>query len=408
MNTRAFLKSGNDLVVQLMRPFAVLAALAVVAVAVAGIDVGLVADGFGDGSTTAISVTPATCAAHWHPPKSGTDEFHVTNHTSQTIDVQLQGTQDALVFAELFTLGPGTERPLTVTLAPGGYIWECAGIDGVVWYSNPVHIHGGPVAATPGYQPVSFDDLSTVVLAYRQTVTTGLATLASATDLLNMAVDSGDLLSARQQWLVAHLDYERLGAAYDTFGPFDDEINGRADGLAGGVNDPDFTGFRRLEYGLWHGQSLDELKAIAGQLDALVHQLAVAFPHQLTTATDIPLRAHEILENALQFELTGQTDEGSHTNLATIGANIQGTLADLGVIAPILGPRDPQLLRSVMAGLHQLAGLVASYQQSDGTWTPVQSLTLAEHEQIDGLMGQLLEQLSDIPDELRLFQVGAD
>ena len=51
------------------------------------------------------------------------------------------------------------------------------------------------------------------------------------------------------------------------FGAYDDEIDGLPFGLAGGVNDPGFTGFYRLEYGLWHGQSAAELTEAANQLD---------------------------------------------------------------------------------------------------------------------------------------------
>ena len=32
-------------------------------------------------------------------------------------------------------------------------------------------------------------------------------------------------------------------------------MDGLPDGLVNGVNDKDFTGLHRLEYGLWHGQS---------------------------------------------------------------------------------------------------------------------------------------------------------
>lgn len=49
-----------------------------------------------------------------------------------------------------------------------------------------------------------------------------------------------------------------------------------------------------------------------------------AFPTQDFDPGDLPLRAHEILENALQFELTGDTDEGSGTNLATVDSNLAG------------------------------------------------------------------------------------
>jgi high-affinity iron transporter len=132
----------------------------------------------------------------------------------------------------------------------------------------------------------------------------------------------GVVAAARADWLTAHLEYSSLGAAYGTFEDFDKEINGRADGLPLGVADPGFTGFHRLEYGLWHGQSAQSLTVVADRLVTDVTGLRKAFPTQDFDPTDLPLRTHEILENTLQFELTADTDEGSGSNLATTRANL--------------------------------------------------------------------------------------
>ena len=54
---------------------------------------------------------------------------------------------------------------------------------------------------------------------------------------------------------------------------------------------------------------------------------------------DIGLRTHEILENALEFQLTGHDDYGSGTTLATTPANITGTLELLTILHPLLVAR---------------------------------------------------------------------
>lgn len=91
--------------------------------------------------------------------------------------------------------------------------------------------------------------------------------LARQARKLDADVQVGRLAAARAAWLPAHLTYERPGAAYGTFGNFDTEIDGRPDGLTGGVSSPQFTGFYRLEYGLRHGQSAHELTGPASKLD---------------------------------------------------------------------------------------------------------------------------------------------
>ena len=113
--------------------------------------------------------------------------------------------------------------------------------------------------------------------------------------------------------------------------------NGRPDGLTGGVNSPKWTGFYRLEYGLWHGQSAHELTGTANTLAANVGALQQSWPSTEINLLDIGLRTHEILENALEFQLTGHDDYGSGTTLATTQANITGTLELLDHPAPAAG-----------------------------------------------------------------------
>src|SRR5580704_4867778 len=90
----------------------------------------------------AIAVTANSCAHGWRAPHSGPATFEVTNHNLVTVDVQLRSTGGQLAFAEIPTLGPGTTRPLTVTLAPGNYIWQCASLANVIYESNPEQVKG--------------------------------------------------------------------------------------------------------------------------------------------------------------------------------------------------------------------------------------------------------------------------
>ena len=73
---------------------------------------------------------------------------------------------------------------------------------------------------------------------------------------------------------------------------------------------------------------------------------------------DLSLRTHEILENTLQFEFTGETDQGSHTGLATALANVQGTEMTSASSRRCWRQRDPALLARPQTDLHQLAALL--------------------------------------------------
>lgn len=362
---------------------------------------------FGPGSGAAsndqqshpITVSATRCAPGWLAPHSGQTVFNVTNTSKDTIyGVDIVGANQLTVYGEIEMLAPGTEVPLAVVLPPGQYSFECEAFSGVSLFSSVRRVRGPAVTGAHPYTPVDAQQVQLATLTYRASLMKVMTKLESDTDALRSAVAAGKLSEARTLWLPAHLDYERLGAAYDTFGNFNSEINGRPLGLVGGVDSPQFTGFLRLEYGLWHGQSAAELEPVADALDSAVHGLVRRFPEMLTPANDLSLRTHEILENTLQFELTGETDEGSNTNLATAWANVQGTQLALGALQPLLQSSDPSLLSTLSQGLSALGAAFKSYELPDGHWTPLQSLTTSERAHLDGETSALLEQLSAVPD----------
>jgi iron uptake system EfeUOB component EfeO/EfeM len=232
-----------------------------------------------------------------------------------------------------------------------------------------------------------------VAKKYQDETEAGLKVLAGETDTLTAAVRAGDLTAARRDWLTAHLQYETLGAAYDAFGNYDTEIDGRADAV--GVNSPKWTGFYRLEYGLWHGQSAQALTPVAQTLDQDVHALLAWWPSQEISLIDLGRRAHEVLENALEFQLTGHDDYGSGTTLATTLANIAGTRVLLALLHPLLAPRYPGLPQ-VYTGLDTLQALLDKEHLPSGQWVPVSALPTATREQIDAACGQVLQELAPI------------
>jgi high-affinity iron transporter len=375
-------------------------AVVLAAVAVAGAVVA--SDAGGTTGSAPVTVNEFDCGANWSAPPSGQRQITVVNAGTSVVDVVLLGARNALTYGAIEAMAPGLTRTLTAVIPPGRYRLGCVYSENATVYSPIRTVTGPAVDDAHPYLQVTYNQMAPLVTSYRAQVSAGLATLAVDTDRLQAVADTGQVAPTEQAWLVAHLDYARLGAAYDTFGDFNDEIDGRPDGLPQGVDDPGWTGFLRLEYALWHDQPAATVASVADQLDTYVHQLVAAFPEQTTMPNDLSLRTHEILENTLQFELTGQTDQGSHTGLATAAANVQGTEMTLGTIAPLLHQHAPAVLAASTTALHQLGALLATYQRADGSWTPVQSLTPSERQHLDGAIGQYLETVSPVPDLLEL------
>lgn len=343
---------------------------------------------------TTVEITTAGCGRGWTRTEPGRQVFDLRNTSSSAAEVFLTDPRTGAVYGEVEGLAPGTERPLRVTLGNGSYAFKCLPDDADAVTGPTVRLTGAKVRSGPAAVPVSQQDLIPPTLAYQRWIQARTVELVQRTDALRDAVDRGDLAAARAAWLPAHLVYERMGAAYGTFGDADGEIDGTTAALSGGVRDKGFTGFHRVEYGLWHGEPASGLRGPTDQLAQAVRALRDSWPTQRMDPADVGLRAHEILENTVQFELTGRTDYGSGTNLATARANLDGTRTLLGFLRPLLKTRDTGLA-GLDSWLDRTQNILDGFDH-DGRWTPLHRLTLAEREKVDANLGELVERLADV------------
>jgi iron uptake system component EfeO len=352
----------------------------------------------GNGSASealTVTVSRGNCGTGWKTPHSGPQTIQVSNAGTVTTEVDLIDPGTGGIYAAIEALAPNTTRPMQLTLGRATYAFRCLAEDTDAVTGPAIQISDGPPPPAAAVLPITNQDLTGAVAQYHSSVATGLGTLATNVATLVQALRGGDQAASRSAWLTAHLAYERLGAAYDTFGDFADKIDGMPDGLPGGVRDSGFTGLRRIEYGLWHGQSPASLAPVGSQLATDVAGLRADFPKERTDPNDLPLRAHEIMENALQFELTGQADQGSGTGLATVGANLDGTQAVLKALAPLMTKRYagwPQ----VAIWIARTRAIVAAAHRPDGTWIAPTALDPQTRKRLDAAVGQLVEVLAPI------------
>ena len=126
--------------------------------------------------------------------------------------------------------------------------------------------------------------------------------LAADVSVIQGDLKSNGIAKAKVDWLAAQLEWERVGASYDSFGQLGLNVDLLPATLPRGASDPGFIGLHRLEYGLWNAQSAKELLPVANQLAANVATVRKNLTSDDLTgdATQLPVRAHEILEDALR------------------------------------------------------------------------------------------------------------
>jgi high-affinity iron transporter len=109
------------------------------------------------------------------------------------------------------------------------------------------------------------------------------------------------------------------------------------------------------------------------------------------------LRGHEILEDALRDTLSGDDDYGSHTDLATIGADVTASREMLSVLGGLIRARAPRL---VPTARRQLAAVDAAIRPLQTV--PVASLSPRRRQRIDAALDGAVENLAPVSELLQI------
>ncbi len=362
--------------------------------------------GFAPGSAQAaqqIMVTGSSCAPGWSSAQGGSQGFTVVNKSGHTAEINLIQASTQGIVAEIETLGPATSQTLNATLTDGSYSWHCRISGQPTNTSAQVRVSGGnsDPSAPPPVKPITVAELQPAADAYDKYVAPKLVTLAGQVNQIKTDLTANNVPAARADWLAAQLTWEQVGAAYGSFGDLGDAIDGLPQALPQGVDDPGFTGLHRIEYGLWHGQGAAQLLTVADQLSSDITTLQGKLPQITVDPTDMPVRAHEILEDALRDHLTGMTDEGAGAAYAETYADVQGTQVVLGMLQNQIDARRPGLLTTVDGQLAALSQALLG-TQAGGQWQSLTATPLAARQKVDAAIGAVLENLSIIPDILEV------
>ncbi|MBO0820904.1 MAG: FTR1 family protein [Nocardiopsaceae bacterium] len=393
------------------RPWTVGSVLVATPVIVAGAVIAAV-PAAGPSGVTSVTVTKTGCASEWTAAKAGSQTITITNSSGVAGEINLDNSAGAVV-AEIETIGPATSAPLTATLGAGTYTIKCLMGSRPATSSPTVTVaaartagsgsasgtdSASGAAAPVAVKPVTVDDLTPPNKEYQVYAATQLTALAGQVDRLRGDLGRGDLAAAKRDWLPAQEGWERVGASYDSFGDLGEAVDGLPSAYVHGVNDPGFQGLHRLEYGLWHGQSPARLRPVA---DTLAKNIA-AVRKNLTSddltgdPTNLPLRGHEIIEDALRDHLSGMDDEGAGAAYAMTAADAAVDRVVIGYLTPLLNQRAPGLVASIDRRLDALERALEATRHGSGRYS-LQDAPLLTRQHVNASIGQLLETLSSVP-----------
>jgi iron uptake system EfeUOB component EfeO/EfeM len=246
----------------------------------------------------------------------------------------------------------------------------------------------------PRVRPADFRGPTAV---YRRHVRATLKVMLGDVARGRAATAAGDLTGARRAWLAADERYEEIGAAYGAFGALDAAINGRAGGLPGGERSARFTGLHRVELALWGRRSTRDAVAPAARLARDVGRLRTHVGRIAIDPLEYALRAHEVLEDTLHLQLSGQASPWSSAALTALRGNLRGTRVVLDSLRPLLVRRNPAIVVRAERALAQLGRAVRETEQR-GTLPRWDALPQRGRERLAGLTAAAVERLAYVPD----------
>ncbi|MEF9602709.1 EfeM/EfeO family lipoprotein [Paracoccus sp. PXZ] len=182
-----------------------------------------------------------------------------------------------------------------------------------------------------------------------------------AAETLRDAIAANDLEAAREAWRQARLPYRRIEPLAYRFSDLEERIDARAAYLQGREQDPAFTGYHRIEYGLFAENSTEGLAPLA---DALVADLTELAARVKQAPLDPGLLIEMPGESALQIA-QGQLPQGENlyagNDLQDLGASLEGIGKLAGLLRQVVAEVDPALdtvigqdMRAVQARLAEV------------------------------------------------------
>lgn len=192
--------------------------------------------------------------------------------------------------------------------------------------------------------------------------------LVGAVKVLTDAVRANDLKAAQDAYAPSRMPWERIEPIAELIPDVDAKTDSRVDDFSG-VDDPEFTGWHRLEYLLFDRNTTEGGAPFADKLDADIAGLVKELPNVEVKPINVANGAAELIEEVSQGKITGEEERYSKTDLWDFDANLQGSRDAIETLNPALVKADPALLGKIDSGLDGLFDTMRPLRQGNG-WVP--------------------------------------
>lgn len=233
------------------------------------------------------------------------------------------------------------------------------------------------------------------VAGYDDYVDEQIAAMRAETDAFAAAVRAGDKEKAQALYPLSRRPWERIEPIAGLIPDFDGAVDTREDDFDT-PEDPNFTGWHRVEYHLWVDGDLEAATPYADQLVSDLAALDEASDDLKLEAQVLTVGAQELIEEvaAPSGKLSGEEDRYSGTDLYDFKANVEGSQALVDLLDPALQKADPDLADTIAEQFAALDGQLSELGSFEEGYVDYDEVTEEQREQFAATLGELAESLS--------------
>ena len=319
----------------------------------------------------------------------GKSVFKIKNDSRRAVEWEILKGVD--VVEERENIIPGFTQTITATLDAGDYQMTCGLL------SNPKGVL--TVAATGAAEAkpaaVSPMDLVGPLAEYKVYVGREVDALVTETRAFTEAVKAGKLAEAQKLYAPTRQHYERIEPVAELFNDLDGSMDSREDDFEKKAEDPAFTGFHRIEKGLFGDKSTAELAPFADKLMADAEDLHKRISGLSITPKSMVGGAADLIEEVASKKISGEEDRYSRTDLFDFQANVDGAQKIVALLDPLVQKRDPALVTRVKGNFAKVDAVLAKYRDGQG-FESYDKLAPEDRNRLKGPVTALAEDLSTL------------
>lgn len=333
-----------------------------------------------------VTVDARSCEPNAITVSGGQRSFEIVNASDRPIEWEI--VDGVMVVAERENIAPGFRATLAVQLAPGSYEMTC----GLLTNPRGTLTVTASDEATAAASEVTLKKFLGPLSEYRVYLVMQGNQAVKAAEKLRDAIASGDLAAARTAWAEARLPYRRIEPLAYRFSDLENSIDPKAAYLAGREQDPRFSGYHRIEYGLFAQNGIEGLQPVS---DKLVADLKTLSDRLKAAPLDPALLV--ALPGAMARQLAeAQIPEGENSYAGNdpqdLAAATEGIAKLTGLLRQVAASVDPKLDAELGSAMQTATDAVTALQGQN--WAQVSA------EQRKALAGDF-SRLADTLDRLQ-------